>query len=145
MKDQNHSNHRSYYITHHLIFYPLILIFAGGSFWHASEYPDRSLEFRAIGILFLMLGWLSYMMRQHYALGNQDRIIRVEMRLRYFQLTGKSFEPIEKQLSTGQIVALRFTSDEQLLPLIQHTIDQDLSPGRIKKAVQNWQPDHMRV
>jgi hypothetical protein len=85
------------------------------------------------------------MLRQHYALGNQNRIIRLEIRLRYFQITGKRFEEIEKDLSIPQIVALRFASDEQLLMLIQEALNKNLSSDSIKRSIQNWQPDNMRV
>lgn len=85
------------------------------------------------------------MMRQHYALGNQDRIIRLEFRLRYFQLTGKSFDTLEEKLRFSQIVALRFASDDELIILIQKTIDENLSSKDIKKSVKNWKADHMRV
>ena len=85
------------------------------------------------------------MLRQHYALGNQNRIVRLEMRLRYYQLTGKRFEPLEQQLLFGQIAALRFASDEELLPLIDRTLKENLSAKQIKQSVVNWQADDMRV
>jgi len=85
------------------------------------------------------------MLRQHYALGNQNRIVRLEMRLRYYQLTQKRFEPLEQQLSFNQIAALRFASDEELIELIRRAINESLSPKDIKKAIQNWTPDYMRV
>ena len=85
------------------------------------------------------------MLRQHYALGNQNRIVRLEMRLRYYLLTQKRFEPLEEQLSFNQIAALRFASDEELPDLIRRTINESLSPKEIKKAIKNWTPDYMRV
>ena len=85
------------------------------------------------------------MMRQHYALTLQNRIVRVEMRLRYFQITGNRFEPVEAKLSFGQIAALRFSSDEELLSLVENTLLHDLPPGEIKKQIVDWQADHMRV
>ena len=85
------------------------------------------------------------MLRQHYALGNQNRIVRLEMRLRYYQLTGKRLEPLEEKLSFGQIAALRFASDAELLPLMERAEKENLSPKQIKQAIQNWQGDYMRV
>lgn len=145
MKDQNYENHRRYYAPHHFIFYPVLLILIAVSFRAGLVYPDRSLEFWLISAVFLMVGWLSFMLRQHYALGNQNRIIRLELRLRYFQLTGNSFESLEEQLSFGQMAALRFASDEQFPNLIEHAISKKLSPDSIKKAIQKWVPDHMRL
>jgi hypothetical protein len=85
------------------------------------------------------------MMRQHYALTVQNRVVRLEMRLRYSQLTNQRFEPIETKLSFGQIAALRFASDEELIDLIQRVVHEDLSPSIIKKSIKQWLPDHMRV
>lgn len=95
--------------------------------------------------LFLLIGWLSFMLRQHYSLTNQNRIVRLELRLRYYQLTHKRLEEIEAQLSFGQLAALRFASDEELVPLIQRAITEKLSPDAIKRAIVIWMPDEMRV
>lgn len=95
-------------------------------------------------VIFLVT-WVSFMMRQHYALIPQNRIIRLEMRLRYYQLYGKRFEPVEAKLKFGQIAALRFASDEELPALLERSIEEKLSPNTIKKLITDWQPDHMRV
>lgn len=80
-----------------------------------------------------------------YALKNQNRIIRLEMRLRYFQLSGKPFLHLEKKLKTKQLIALRFAGSKELIPLIDRAIQENLSPGEIKRAIKDWQGDYMRV
>jgi hypothetical protein len=85
------------------------------------------------------------MLARIYALKNQDRIIRMEMRQRYFELAGKPFKDHEKKLRLSQIIALRFASDEELLPLIEKTIEEDLRSKEIKKSIKNWQEDRRRV
>ena len=85
------------------------------------------------------------MLRQHYALTTQDRIVRLEVRFRYFTLTGQRFEPLEKNLSLGQILALRFASDGEFPELVKRAIAENLSPDDIKRAVKEWQGDYMRV
>lgn len=142
---QNYQNHRSYYTAHHFIFYPLILILAGLCIRFSVIYPEHHFELAGLALVFIFLGWLSYMMRQHYALGNQNRIIRLEFRLRYFQLTGKTFDALEEQLTFSQIAALRFASDGEVLSLIQEAIDKKLSSGEIKRSIKNWKADFMRV
>jgi hypothetical protein len=67
------------------------------------------------------------------------------MRLRYFQLTGKPFTHQEKKLTMGQIIALRFASGRELIPLMDRAIGEKLSPRQIKKAIQDWQGDTLRV
>lgn len=76
---------------------------------------------------------------------NQDRLIRIEMRYRYFELTGKSFAEKEKHLKLGQVIALRFACDEELTILIEKAISEKLTSTEIKKAITNWLPDNNRV
>ncbi len=80
-----------------------------------------------------------------YALKTQNRIILMEMRQRYFHLTGSSFYSKESQLRLGQIIALRFAGDEELLPLMEAAIKEKLSQKEIKLRVKNWQGDYRRV
>lgn len=89
--------------------------------------------------------FLSFMVRQHYGLKNQDRIIRGEVRYRYFVVTGERFELLESNLSNSQIFALRFASDQELKELVQKTVDQNLTSKEIKQSIQNWQADNWRL
>lgn len=65
--------------------------------------------------------------------------------MRYFHLNGKSFEELENKLRMGQIVALRFASDGELLGLIEKAISMKLPPKEIKSSIQNWKGDYRRV
>ncbi|MEJ7586857.1 MAG: DUF6526 family protein, partial [Ferruginibacter sp.] len=87
MKTQQYNNHLKFYPLHHFIFYPLLVFFIAASTRQAIKYPERSIEWMAIAAIFVLLGWLSFMMRQHYSLTNQNRLVRLELRLRYYQLT----------------------------------------------------------
>ncbi len=145
MKPQNYSNHTRYYAPHHFIFYPVIIILLAVAIKLAISHSGHACEWYAIAVLLFLIGWLSFMLRQHYALNNQNRIVRLEMRLRYYQLTQQRLEDIEPQLSFAQLAALRFASDSELPSLIKRTLAEHLSPADIKKSIQNWLPDHMRV
>lgn len=145
MPEQNFSNHTKYYAPHHFVFYPVILIATIFSVRCSYKYPDQECLWMTIVVAFIAIGWLSFMMRQHYALNNQNRIVRLEMRLRYFMLTNKKMDELERKLSFGQIAALRFASDEELLPLMDRTLHENLSPKEIKKSIKNWVADDMRV
>lgn len=144
MKIQNYSNHLRYYPPHHFIFYPLLGLLFGLSVYKSINTGNGEL-WLMLSVLILCLGWLSFMLRQHYSLGNQNRIVRLEVRLRYFELTGQRFEPIEQRLSFGQIAAVRFASDEEFTDLVRRAIAEDLTAAQIKKAIKNWKADEMRV
>jgi hypothetical protein len=77
-----------------------------------------------------------------YIIRLQDRIIRLEMRVRLHAL-GR--ERDYARLSTRQLVALRFASDAELPALIERTIAENLNGSQIKQAVRDWQADWHRT
>ena len=145
MSNQQYKNHVRYYVPHHFIFYPVtgLLLFIGicGAWLNTGS----RLLWLMVVFLVVIIGWLSFMLRQHYALTCQNRLVRLELRLRYYQLTQQRLESIENQLSFKQLAALRFASDDELVPLMQRTLKEGLSPDAIKRSIKNWLPDTMRV
>jgi len=142
---QNYKNHIRYYLPHHFVFYPITGLLIAYCIMEALKKEREASIWIIAAIAFFMMGWLSFMLRQHYALTLQNRIVIQEMRLRYYTLTGARFEQFEDRLSFVQIAALRFASDEELPELVQRTLDEHLASGEIKKAVRNWLPDNNRV
>jgi hypothetical protein len=145
MSKQNFTNHIKYYTAHHFVFYPLLLIALSASVYEYNHHPDQKEIWGAIMLAFIFIGWTSFMLRQHYALGNQNRIVRMELRFRYYFITGKRLEPLESNLSFRQLAALRFASDEELAALVDHALKENLSAPQIKRSIVHWLPDHMRV
>ena len=141
---QNYKNHIRFNPLHHFILTPALIILL---IWAISESISYGkLTFASIfPVLSIVLILLTSLIARLYALKNQDRIIRLEMRQRFFELTGKSFKQKEKQLSLSQIIALRFASDEELLALIDRAINEGLKSKDIKKSIKDWQGDFMRV
>ena len=145
MRRQSFSNHVRYYTAHHFVFYPLLLMALGLSIYAYNHRPDQKELWGAVIFIFIFIGWSSFMFRQHYSLGNQNRIIRLELRFRYFTITGKRFEPLESKLHFSQLAALRFAPDEELPALVDRAINENLNSTQIKKSIRNWLPDYMRV
>lgn len=145
MKQQNYQNHIRYYTPHHFVFYPIVGFLFGLCIFEAIKCKEHRLLWVILAATNGIICWLSFMLRQHYSLGNQNRIARLEIRFRYYTITQKRFEDIEKQLSLSQILALRFASNEELVTLIERVLKENLSPDEIKKAIKNWVPDYMRL
>jgi len=145
MKKQNYFNHKRYYVPHHFIFLPLVGALTGIGTWKAFDDKTHQPEWILFAILSFCFLYLALMVRQHYALGNQDRIVRLEFRLRYFELYGESCRKVEDRLSFGQIAALRFAPDDEFKILLERAIKEKLDGDQIKRAIKNWQADEMRL
>ncbi|HLY99727.1 MAG TPA: DUF6526 family protein [Candidatus Angelobacter sp.] len=80
-----------------------------------------------------------------YALRVQDRVIRLEERLR---LTAVLKDPLRSrigELTGSQLIALRFASDAELPRLVELALQEKLSRAEIKKSVIDWRPDYSRI
>jgi hypothetical protein len=80
-----------------------------------------------------------------YSLKNQDRIIRLEERLRLATLCSEPMCLRIPQLTEDQLIALRFASDGEVANLAERALAEKLSRADIKKAIQTWRPDYWRV
>jgi hypothetical protein len=124
---------------------PLTLVFLG---WTVNK-MDFSNQETISESIYLFIGafvlFLLPLLARMYALKLQNRIILNEMRNRYFHLAGKTFDEKEKELKLGQIIGLRFASDEELLGLIDRAIAEKLTSKEIKQQIKNWRGDYIRV
>lgn len=76
----------------------------------------------------------------------QDRIIRLEMRLRLQQVLPAELRPRIGELRVGQLIALRFAPDAELPELVREVLDGRLQRGsEIKQRIETWEPDYFRV
>ncbi|HEX8284122.1 MAG TPA: DUF6526 family protein [Pyrinomonadaceae bacterium] len=76
----------------------------------------------------------------------QDRIIRLEESLRYYQLLPEDLAARAASLTPAQTVALRFAPDEELEGLVREVIEGRLTkPDEIKRAIKGWRADTLRV
>ncbi|MBJ6107566.1 hypothetical protein JAO73_00975 [Hymenobacter sp. BT523] len=138
-----------YYPWHHFVLLPLALLMAGYAVLRYTKVAGNDdqvarLWFTVAALAVIGLGVL-VMLRQHYALQLQDRICRLEVRQRYFEVSGQRFATLEKQLSLKQILSLRLAGDAELPALAQAAATERLSPKDIQARITDFQFDTMRV
>lgn len=138
-----------YYPLHHFILLPLTLVMViytirryVGVAGDDSEISRLWFSLAAVTLLFFVT---LVMMRQHYALTLQDRIARLEVRQRYFEVSGQRFAELEKNLTLAQILALRLAGDSELPTLAQAAAKENLSSKDIQARINDFQFDPMRV
>jgi len=138
-----------YYPLHHYVLVPLTLVMviytvrryvavAGDD----SEISRLWFSLAAVTLLFFAT---LVMLRQHYALTLQDRVARLEVRQRYFEVSGQRFAPLEKSLTLKQILTLRLAGDQELPALAQAAAAEQLAPKAILARINDFQFDTMRV
>ena len=78
---------------------------------------------------------------RRYATRLQDRIIKLEMKLRGSEILSPGQQAALSRLSTPQLVALRFASNAELPALLERAEREQLQPDQIKRAITHWIPD----
>jgi len=140
--EQNYKNHIRLIPVWHYVMAPLLLAFLIGSIVnlvHADAHTHYSAALLCLlSFMLIVIYWYARL----FALKAQDRAIRAEENFRHYLLTGK---PFDKEIRLGQIIALRFASDEEMPALAKRAIEEKLSQKQIKQAIQNWRADYNRV
>jgi len=145
MNEQNYTNHRKFYVPHHFILLPALLVLLIFGITKIFNDEANKLIWILFSVVIFLIMYVSVMLRQHYALGNQNRIIRLEFKQRYFELFNKNSDDVISKLNFGQVAALRFAYDDEFKVLLGRAINEKLSGDEIKKAITKWRADHNRV
>lgn len=143
MEPQNFANHTRWHPPFHFFILPVMLINLVWSIVVFVKAPDRNSGWWIVVSLALLL--LTLFVRTN-SLRVQDRVIRLEEKLRYQQLLSAELAAQAVKLTPAQICALRFAGDDELEGLLNQTVSgQFAKPRDIKRAIKNWRADYFRV
>jgi hypothetical protein len=101
-----------------------------------------------LGIWIVVLSavlFILYAKLRMYPLRIQDRVIRLEERLRLDALLPEALRKRIHELTDDQLIGLRFASDDEIPSLVELTLEKQLTRKQIKERIQNWRPDHARI
>lgn len=142
---QNFKNHARFDPPYHFFAVAILLanvivaIVAAFHTW--SDSPGNSIWRVLVAMALLMIAFKA----RSYALAAQDRVIRVEEKMRYAALLSPESLAKSASLNLRQMIALRFASDGELPALIARAVSENLAPKQIKESIQTWRPDNDRV
>jgi hypothetical protein len=141
-KPQNYANHARFDPPYHFFVLPVVLITTIAIIVRAVRAPSL---WSVWLVVVAVAGCLAVFKIRLNALRVQDRVIRLEERLRMMATLPEAMRSRIGELTDGQFIGLRFASDEELPTLVKRALDEKLSLKDIKKAVTKWRPDYSRV
>lgn len=140
---QRYENHTRMVPLFHYVAFGILMINLGWS--GRALFRDLSVDSGVTFLLAVGLILVAWFVRA-FPLGVQDRVIRLEERLRLERLLPGDLKARIGDFTTNQLVGLRFASDEELPGLARRVLDEGISDRKtIKQAVKNWRADHQRI
>ena len=139
---QDYRHHRRYDPWYHFFGLPILLVAFFVQLWHAIKEPSGWSIWGTIVAAALAVVALK---ARTFALRVQDRIIRLEERLRLETLLSEPLRARIASLTPDQLIGIRFASDAEVAGLVQVALDEGLTGEAIKKRIQAWRPDFLRV
>jgi Family of unknown function (DUF6526) len=144
MAEQNFANHTRWVAAYHGFVFPVLalnFVWSVVRLAKAGFTGDGFVQILTAAALFLLASYARL-----FALTVQNRVIRLEERLRYERILPEDLKARIGEFSTGQLIALRFASDAELPGLARKVLDGNVKTGKeIKQMIQNWRPDYLRA
>jgi Family of unknown function (DUF6526) len=143
-KPQNFQNHVRLVPLFHQFALPVLLL---NLIWTIYHLVKAGVSFETVnGILLALALMVIALYGRLFALTVQDRVIRLEMRLRLTELLPPDLRPRIPEFTVAQLVSLRFASDAELPALARKALEDKLSDRKsIKQLVKDWQGDYLRA
>jgi hypothetical protein len=142
-EQQSYASHRRFIPEFHFFVLPVLIANIVVTVIEFTRHPRFITAWIAVVAIALGIGiWTARAM----ALRAQDRIIRLEERVRLGQLLPPDLRGRIGELQTSQLIAIRFAPDEEVPELVRRALEGELKTrADIKRAIQNWRADHLRV
>jgi len=141
--DQNFKNHAKVVPAYHYWMTPMLVLpslYLGYRVVVDFSFADLVTFIFSVGVVFAAF------FARWFALGVQDRVIRLEEQLRMEKLLPEELKQRIPEVTTEQMIALRFASDEELPGLVFKALTEGISNRKtLKQAIKNWRADHQRI
>lgn len=140
---QTYKNHTRWVPAYHFVGMPILAL---NFVWNAYRVVTGVSFESVVGLLLAVALVLGFFFARVFALAAQDRVIRLEERLRMQTLLPDDPKSRINEFTTSQLIALRFASDAELPALARKVLDEKIAARKpIKEAIETWRPDYQRV
>jgi len=142
-KPQSFENHTRIVPAYHMVAFPILAI---NLLWSLYRVIRNFSADAVVGLLLAFALVIIFLFARLFTLTVQDRVIRLEMRLRLERLLPADLQPRIPDLTVSQLVALRFASDEEVPALTRRVLTENITDRKvIKQMIQKWNPDNLRA
>lgn len=140
---QTYKTHRRLVPGYHFVTLLLLVLYLG---WTGAQLVKHPAVGSAITFLFALgVGLLFHYARQ-FPLAVQDRVIRLEERLRLARLLPADLQGRAEELTPDQLIGLRFAADAEIAALVRKVLAEDIADREaIKRLITTWRPDLLRA
>ena len=139
---QSLKNHGRIDPPYHMVLFFVLLANLAFSVFHVVHHRNIS---SAWFVVLSVAVFIFFLKVRTYPLKVQDRVIRLEERLRLKALAPAEWQSQIQRLSEDQLIGLRFAPDEELVALAQQALAENLNRKQIKERIKNWRADNWRV
>ena len=142
---QTYKNHTRFDPPWHFFIAPMLLLNIIFAIWALFRHWPNHPHLLIWGIVMSIVIFMAVGKARSHSLRAQDRVIRLEEKLRYSALLPPDLVARSQALTVRQIIGLRFASDAELPALVKRALDENLTRDQIKKSINSWRPDYFRV
>ena len=142
---QSYAHHTRWDPPFHFFILPVFALAVIVAIVHAVTHINHHPLHGVMLVLFALAALVAIFKIRLNALKVQDRVIRLEERLRLASILQEPLRSRIPELTESQLIGLRFASDAELPALVQRALTEKLSCGDIKKSIKTWRPDNFRV
>lgn len=140
---QDYANHPKYFPLFHFVAFPLLTINLAIAVRAVFKAPSLATGW---GVAFAFALLCMLFAARLMALKVQDRVIRLEERLRMARVLPADLQDSIEKLRPSHLVALRFAPDDEVVELVRQVLAGKLNEQKeIKMAVKNWRADYLRA
>ena len=141
-KPQTYANHRKIIPLYHVVAFFILLL---NTYWAGKDVLDAPSMNTVVPLLLALALLILFIAIRTFPIVVQDRLIRLEMRMRLAELLPADLRQRAAELTTRQLISLRFASNGEMAELVRKVLDQRIESGEeIKRLIKDWQPDYLR-